>query len=127
MFEFDLWTRDVKQAFIQSSFPLDRTLFIKPATNPDIMSMANHPKDSYLKALKPIYGLSESPGYWWQTFKNNHISEMGMKQSSLDPCLFYEYGSSEPLGIIGTLVDDTLGCRNTKFMEKKNLSQNHST
>ena len=79
MFEFDLWTRNVKQVSIQYSFPLERTLFIKPLTKLDIMSMVNHPKVSYLKALKPIYGLPESPRYWRQTFKIHHTSEIGMK------------------------------------------------
>lgn len=121
IYDFELWTRDVKQAFVQSAFPLDRMLFIKPPKNPDLMSMVDHLPDTYLHALKPIYGLTESPGFWWQTFKQYHIDDLGMKQTTLDPCLFYKKDNGIPTGIIGTLVDDTLGCGNTDFIDQEKI------
>ncbi len=88
VYQYSIWTRDMKQAFIQSGYSLGRPLFIKPPSVPNVMSMVGHPQDSYLQALKPIYGLKESPGYWWQTYKDYHITNLEMKLSSLDPCLF---------------------------------------
>ncbi len=69
----------------------------------------------YLHALKPIYGLSESPGYWWQTFQHYHIDDSGMTQSTLDPCLFFKKEDENCVVIIATLVDDTLGGGNLNF------------
>ncbi len=79
-FGFKLLSRDVKQAFIQSKFPLDRPLYIKPPLNPDLMRMINQPTAMYLHALKPIYGLTESPVYWWQTFNLCHIDDLRKTQ-----------------------------------------------
>ena len=62
-FKFSIWSRDVKQAFIQSKDPLGRSLYIKPPKKPDILKLLGKAPNSYLHALKPIYGLSESPGY----------------------------------------------------------------
>ena len=73
MCDFEVWSRDVKQAFIQSSFPIDREIYIKPPKKPNLMAMIGEREDRYLMALKPIYGLTESPGYWWQTFKNYRV------------------------------------------------------
>ena len=57
-------SRDVRQAFVQSDSPLCRDLHIKPPVKPGVMSMINQPRDGFLHALKPVYGLTESPGYW---------------------------------------------------------------
>ncbi len=35
MYDFLLWSRDVKQAFIQSAFPMDRAIYIKPPRKPE--------------------------------------------------------------------------------------------
>ena len=58
-FRFNIWSRDVKQAFLQSDFPLSRDLYIKPPNKPNLMQMVSHPQDTNLRALKPIYGLVE--------------------------------------------------------------------
>ncbi len=50
--------------------------------------MMGMPDKGLLQAIKPLYGLSESPGYCWQTFRNYHISDLDMVQSVMDPCLF---------------------------------------
>ncbi len=70
--------------------------------------MVGHPQDSYLQALKPIYGLKKSPGYWWQTYYDYQISDLELKQSSLDPCLFFKKKDGKIIGLIGNLVDDAI-------------------
>ncbi len=114
-FGFKLRSRHVKQAFIQSEFPLDGPLYIKPPLKLDLMRMRNQPSGMYLHALKPIYELTESPGYWWQTFKPYNIDDLGMTQSTLGPCLFFKKEEQKCVGIIATLVDDTLGGDNLNF------------
>ncbi len=39
-----------------------------------------------------------------------------MKQSSLDPCLFYKKKSGELFGLVGSLVDDALVTGNHGFV-----------
>ena len=125
MCDFEVWSRDVKQAFIQSSFPIDREIYIKPPKKSDLMAMIGQPEDRYRMDLKPIYGLTESPGYWWQTFKNYHVQDLEMRQTSLDPCLFYKKKKESLVGIIATLVDDTLGCGNNSFVKlEQEMSKN---
>ena len=112
---FKIWSRDVKQAFIQSEDSLDRELYVKPPKCPDLLSMINQ-SSGLLLAVKPLYGLSESPGYWWKTFKRYHITDLGMTQSVLDPCLFFKKIENELIGLIGTLVDDTIGAGCDSFV-----------
>ena len=83
----------------------------------------NQPSDGYLHALKPIYGLTDSPGYWWQAFKKYHTEDLSFMQSVLDPCLFYRKDKNQLQGIVGTLVDDTLAAGNEEFsLEEENRS-----
>ncbi len=42
-YQYPIWTRDVKQAFIQSAYPLGRPLFIKTPSLPYLMSMVGYP------------------------------------------------------------------------------------
>lgn len=54
------------------------------------MEMENQPSDSYLHALKPIYGFSEPPGHWWHKFECYHIEYSVMKQFILDRRIFHK-------------------------------------
>ena len=74
---FKLWSRDVKQAFIQSEDKLNRELYVRPPKKPDTLSLIDQ-KPGLLQAMKPLYGLSESPTYWWHTFKRYHLEDLGM-------------------------------------------------
>eukprot|EP00171_Calliarthron_tuberculosum_P023668 IDg23668t1 len=102
-----MWSRDVTLAFIQSEDKLDRKLYVKLPKKPPLLPLVNKPNNGLLQVLKPQYGLSESPSYWWQTFKRYHINDLGMTQSVLDPCLFFKKREGELVGLTGTLVDDT--------------------
>ncbi len=119
MYDFPLWTRVVKQAFTQSAYQLARQVLIKPPNKPDLMPMMNHPPGSYLRALKPIYGLTESPGYWWKTYRIYHGNDLGMIQSVMDPCIFYKNETNKFLGAVGTLVGDTIGTGSKVFVNEE--------
>lgn len=88
-YQFSLWTRDVKQAYVQSKDKLQRELYMIPPKSTDIKSILVLEEEVALKALKPLYGLSESPSYWWHAFGQCHVENLGLKQSVMDPSLFF--------------------------------------
>ena len=50
------------------------------------------PPEAYaLKLNKSLYGLCEAPMYWFLHLKEN-LEKQGLKQSKIDPCLFYGDG-----------------------------------
>ena len=116
IYSFDLFLRDVKQAFVQSSDPLNRELYISPKRHPSVLELMGYPPNYMLKAHKPLYGLSESPGYWWVTFKRYHIEDLGMFQSVMDLCLFFRKNNGKLQGFSGVLVDDTIRAGDEDFV-----------
>ncbi len=112
---FQIWSRDISQAFLQSEDPLRRTVYIRPPKGEHILERIGAEPGSLLHAIKPQYGLSDAPGYWWQTFRRWHVEDLGMKPSLLDPCLFYKLNDTELQGIQVTQVDDTLGGGTVEF------------
>lgn len=61
---FPLWSRDVSQAFVQSEDNLKRNLYIRVPKGQRVLEILGAPPGSLLQALKPLYGLAESPSYW---------------------------------------------------------------
>ncbi len=115
--KFQIWYRDVRKAFMQSDFPLKRQLYIKPPKVLDLFTGVKQRSDGYLSSFKPIYGLSQSPRYWWHTFKRYHSEHLEMDQSRLDPFLFNRKSGKALIGLVGTLIDDTLAARNLEFSQ----------
>ena len=64
---FDAWTADVRQAYLQSSEPLLRDVFIKDPV-PEFELDPSH----CLKLLRPLYRLCESGDLWHATLDNHH-------------------------------------------------------
>ena len=110
VFRFTVWTRDVRQAYIQSAKDLLRDVYLEPP--PDV----GIDNDCVLKIMKPLYGLTESGSYWWLTSQNYHVNDLGMSQSVMDPCLFFKNGERGLEGLEASLVDDTLGTGDEGFM-----------
>ena len=59
MRDFDVWSTDVKLAYLQSSEPLARRVFV---SNP-ALEFELHP-DECLELLRPLYGLSDAGDLW---------------------------------------------------------------
>ena len=90
--KFLLWSRDITLAFLQSKDKLKRNVHVRPPKYENVLEQIGAPLASVLKALKPQYGLAESLGYWWQTFREWHVTGLDMKVTAIDPCLFYKIG-----------------------------------
>lgn len=83
IFDFDIWTSDVRQAYLQSAEPLARDIFIA------------HPVPEFelepsqcLKLLKHLYGLCESGDLWHETLDKHHREDLGMNPMRSDPALY---------------------------------------
>lgn len=49
----------------------------------------------------------DAPRQWWKCF-TQFLCSLGMKQSQLDPCIFYWYHGGHLHGVIALHVDDML-------------------
>ena len=122
IFNFSLWTRAVSQAFVQPKDSLKREIFIRPPRGENVLQILGAPPGSLLKAIQPLYGLPESPSYWWSTFRDYHKNTLDMSASVLNPCLFFrkdEHGRFE--GTQAVLVDDTIGTGSISFADDEKL------
>ena len=70
-----------------------------------------------LKAHKPFYGLSESPGDWWVTFKRYYFEDLGMCRSMMGPCRFFRKNKGKLPSSTEVLVHDTKSAGNDAFVE----------
>jgi hypothetical protein len=95
---------------------LNRDFFVKPPQ--ELARRLNLQDDSVLKVVKPLYGVPEAGNHWFKTYHSHHVNELGMEQSTYDPCLLL---SNQPFGVVGLQTDDTLFVGDDAFAEKEQL------
>ena len=104
IFGFEIWSSDVKLAYLQSSEPMTRRVFIK---NP--APQFGLEEDQCLELLKPLYGLSDSGDSWHATLDKHLVRDLGMKASKIDRSLSFKHDDRGRLiGINASYVDDLL-------------------
>ncbi|KAA8491186.1 Retrovirus-related Pol polyprotein from transposon TNT 1-94 [Porphyridium purpureum] len=101
--DLEVWTMDAVQAFLQSTFPLDREVYVVPP--PEWKPEA---KLRLWKLLKPLYGLADAPTYWNASL-TSAIKNIAAA-SSTDPCLF-----RSERGWLGVYVDDIICVGDKQF------------
>ena len=72
------------------------------------------PGDAVLELTKCVYGLMDAPRRWWITLTQQLVM-LGMKQSELDPCVFYWFDNQQLGGIMALHVDDIVFGGNQNF------------
>ena len=108
--DFDVWTSDVKQAYLQSSEPISREIFIqKPAAE---FGLQPH---QCLQLIKPLYGLCESGDLWHQTMDQHHREDLEMKPFRSDPALYMLMSEGRLRGLAGGYVDDLIRAGDDHF------------
>ena len=112
MFGFEVWTSDIKQAYLQSAEELSREIFIE---NP-VAEFELKP-DECLQLIKPLYGLCESGDLWHQTMDKHHREDLGMKPLRSDPALYVLVDNHRLKGLAGGYVDDLLRAGDRKFRQ----------
>ena len=98
---FDVWSLDVRQAYIQSASQLQRDVYIKPK------ELELGPQQ-LLKISKLLYGLSDSGDCWCETFARFHTHNLRMEQATGDFDLFFRCCSDKLVALSGCYVDDVL-------------------
>ena len=112
---FPLWSRDITLAFLQSKDKLKLDVYVRPSKGEDVSKIIGVSSESRPKPIKPHYGLAEAPGNYWRTFRDWRTSDLGVKVTALDLCLFYKLGNNGLEGLQVTKVDDTYGGGSSKF------------
>jgi hypothetical protein len=94
---------DVKQAFVQSSLPIDEEYFVRPP-----IGCPKSPPGTYWKLIRSLYGLKRAPKLWFDKI-STHLKSMGLKSSSNSPCLFFGtlIEGQAPI-YVGIYVDDII-------------------
>ena len=101
---------DIKSAFLQSQ-PMDREVFIIPPTEAES-------QPGYIWKLKRcLYGLNDAAKQFYNSVKHE-LLELGCKNSTLDPSLFYFFHENQLAGILVSHIDDFMHCGNEFFYEK---------
>jgi hypothetical protein len=98
------YVRDITQAYIQSTTKLNRDFYIR--ITPELAEY--FPGATFLKVVRPLYGIPEAGNHWFRTYHNHHMERLNMETSTYDPCLLHCSDSKQGFGIVGMQTDDTL-------------------
>ncbi|KAL3713544.1 hypothetical protein TMatcc_002247 [Talaromyces marneffei ATCC 18224] len=109
------YIRDVTQAYIQSTTKLNRDFYIR--ITPELAQY--FPGGTFLKVVRPLYGIPEAGNHWFRTYHNHHTENLNMDVSTYDPCLLHCSDSKQGFGIIGIQTDDTLIVANDTFAARE--------
>ena len=80
---------DFSNAFVQATLKEDVYVWLPEGFEPT--EGDDDPGSYVLKLNKSLYGLCQSPMYWFFHLKEN-LETLGLKQSLIDPCLLYGNG-----------------------------------
>lgn len=97
---YDLYLRDISQAYVQSTTSLNRKFYVRPPRELGLQ------EDSILQIIKPLYGVPEAGAHWFNTYHTHHTKKLLMVPSTYDPCLLFK--NSDGFGVVGLQTDDTL-------------------
>ena len=114
-FGWQLQVADITSAFAAGK-PLERSEPLYCELPPT--GAPGAPSGGMVELLKAVYGLGDGPLKWFESFVS-YALELGLRQSSFDPCLLYWRLQDGRLGgVIGVTVDDLLTGGVPEFEEK---------
>ena len=107
--EFDVWTEDISQAYLQSASELLREVYLKQNRQLKV------PAGYVLKFRRPFYGLADSGDYWHSTFAKHLSDGLAMKPVASDISLFFGHARGQATGLLSSYAGDRLACDNDSF------------
>jgi hypothetical protein len=99
--DFDVWTVDADQAYLQAAERLPRSVFVKH-------NALRLSPGEIAQILKPLYGLADSGDLWAKILVHHHLKDLAMSQSTSEFSLFLRRAASELVGLSGCYVDDII-------------------
>lgn len=111
---FEVWSLDVKHAYLQSAPKLRREIFTRPES-------AELEKNELLQVVRPLYVLRDSSDYWYETSSRFHLDKLRMQMSTGDFAFFFKRLSSHLVTVSGFYVDDIVQARTS---EQKGILRN---
>ncbi|PXF46968.1 Transposon Ty1-PR3 Gag-Pol polyprotein [Gracilariopsis chorda] len=82
---FQLWSADIKQAYIQSKVPLTHDVYLRPVPELGL------PISRLLKIQRPIYGMTEAGDLWSFTFMSHITEELKMTPFTSDRAFLFRH------------------------------------
>jgi Reverse transcriptase (RNA-dependent DNA polymerase) len=101
---------DVEAAFLNSDIPKDMVVYLEwpeGLENYGIITPEDRIK-SVAQLMMPMYGKVDVPKMWKETLKK-HLQDCGVKESKIDPCLYYMRDDKGKVILLAAMtVDDIL-------------------
>ena len=108
--DFIIWTADITQAYLQSTDPLLRDIYIRKV-DPEFELAP----EQCLKLLKPLYGLCDAGDLWASTMDKHHRYDLSMTPLRSESALYTLHQDDSLIGISGSYVDDLLRAGTPEF------------
>lgn len=89
------YLRDVRQAYVQSTFNLKGGFYIR--LPPELISLLNAPLNCIVKVMILLYSVLEVGNHWLAIYCIYYKKKLEMRESIYDPCFLY---NSSPFGIM---------------------------
>lgn len=106
------FTRDLKQAYVQSETALERNLYLKP---PKKIVFGQY---AVLKVMHPLHGIPYSGLHWSLTYLDHHTGSLNMHKKKVCPFLLVHH-DQYLAGIIIMQVDDSFAIVRDAFIEEE--------
>ena len=108
--DFEVWTSDVKLAYLQSTKPIERRVFVKnPAPEFEL-----EPSECF-ELLRPLYGLYDAGDLWHESLNLHLTQELKFQPTKIDPSLYFSFRNNKLVEIHGSYVDDLLRTGDIEF------------
>ena len=107
---FNVWSINIKQAYLRSACQLNRDVFIKP----NVLELK---QNELLRIVMLLYGLADSGDYWGETLTRHHLDKLRMKQTNGDFSLFFKILGNKLTALSGTYVDGIIRAGDQEYLE----------
>lgn len=111
----------IHPGYYPSIDPIKETFRAKSAHYPP--PEMKFPLNKILKVIKLLYGIPESDLHWDLTYLYQHVGRLGMKRTTLDPCVLIRHDNGVLSDIVILQVDDSFAFGTKDFLKQEEESE----
>lgn len=100
-YKLKVWNQDFNQEYIQAHY-LQIYVYVTPDPKSKLLL------STIIKVFKPLYGLTESGGFWFKSYTSSRKKRLWRKHTNGDLSLFYHNVSNTLHELLAVYMDDTL-------------------